>query len=221
METEEYLLLSGIQHFCFCPRQWALIHLEQQWSENIRTTEGQLEHRRAHQEDLREKRGDLLIVHGMRVVSHQLRLSGICDVVEFYVDPHGVALQNQTGLWIPFPVEYKHGSAKESDADRLQLCAQAMALEEMLVCDVPQGALFYVETRQRERVKITSELKQKTLDLAEKMNQYYARGYTPKVKPGKHCNACSLKELCLPKLCQKIDPKGYIRAHIWEEGSHT
>lgn len=147
MDTEEYLSISGIQHFCFCPRQWALIHLEQQWSENIRTTEGHLEHRRAHESELKEKRDNLLTVRGLRVVSYRLRLSGVCDVVEFSTDPHGITLQNQPGLWKPFPVEYKHGSTKEIDADRVQLCAQAMALEEMLVCDVPQGALFYETTR--------------------------------------------------------------------------
>ena len=94
---EEYLSISGIQHFCFCPRQWALIHLEQQWSENIRTTEGHLEHRRAHESELKEKRDNLLTVRGLRVVSYRLRLSGVCDVVEFSTDPHGITLQNQPG----------------------------------------------------------------------------------------------------------------------------
>lgn len=218
MEEDLYLPLSGIQHFCFCKRQWALIHLEQQWNENLRTAEGRLEHRRAHNDSLREKRGDILIVAGMRVISRRLRLSGICDMVDFHRDPAGVALQGQEGLWSPFPVEYKHGSSKESDADRLQLCAQALALEEMLVCEVPQGALFYAETRRRELVEFTSELREKTRSVAEEMNGYFDRGYTPKVKPGKHCNACSLKELCLPKLCQKTEPDQYIRAHVWEEG---
>ena len=158
MDMEEYLSISGIQHFCFCPRQWALIHLEQQWSENIRTTEGHLEHRRARESELKEKRDNLLTVRGLRVVSYRLRLSGVCDVVEFSTDPHGITLQNQPGLWKPFPVEYKHGSTKEIDADRVQLCAQAMALEEMLVCDVPQGALFYETTRRREIVDMTMDL---------------------------------------------------------------
>lgn len=218
MEEDVYLPLSGIQHFCFCKRQWALIHLEQQWSENLRTAEGRLEHRRAHNDSLREKRGDILIVAGMRVINRRLRLSGICDIVEFHRDPAGVALQGQEGLWLPFPIEHKHGSPKEGDADRIQLCAQAMALEEMLVCEVPQGALFYAETRRRELVGFTPELRERTWSVAEEMNSYFDRGYTPKVKPGKHCTACSLKELCLPKLCQKIDPNQYIRSHIWEEG---
>ena len=219
MNTDDYLQMSGIQHFAFCRRQWALIHLEQQWSENQRTAEGRLQHTRCHDVTLTEKRGDLLIARGMRVVSHRLKLTGDCDVVEFHKNPNGVSLQGRRGLWQPMPVEYKHGRSKVNDADRLQLCAQAMALEEMLVCDVPQGALFYETTRRREIVDMTMELRQKTLRLAEQMNQYFIRGYTPKVRPGKHCNACSLKEVCLPKLCQKVDSVGYVQSHIGEEVS--
>lgn len=212
----EYLQLSGIQHFCFCRRQWALIHLEQQWQENLRTAQGQLDHIRCHDDSLREKRGDLLTIRGMRVVSHTLRLSGICDVVEFHVDMNGVPLQGREGLWLPFPVEYKHGTAKQNDADRLQLCAEAMALEEMLVCTVPWGALYYAADRRREMVEFTSELRQNTIRTAAEMNDCFTRGHTPKVRPGKHCNACSLKALCLPTLCRKADAKGYIRTHILE-----
>ena len=216
---DDYLLMSGIQHFSFCRRQWALIHLEQQWSENQRTAEGRLDHEPCHNDALTEKRGNLLIVRGMRVTSHRLRLTGSCDVVEFRTDPQGITLQGRQGLWLPMPVEYKHGHAKESDADRLQLCAQAMALEEMLVCSVPQGALYYVETRSREIVPITQELRTAAQAMADEMNRYFSRGYTPKVKPGKHCNACSLKELCLPVLYRRADPKAYLRAHIDEEVS--
>ena len=216
MNPDEYLAISGIQHFCFCRRQWALIHLEEQWDENLRTAEGRLEHERCHDASLREKRGDLLTVRGMWVVSHRLRLFGVCDVVEFRADPEGVPLQGQEGLWLPMPVEYKHGAPKENDADRLQLCAQAMALEEMLVCTVPKGSLYYAETRRRQVVELTPELRQKTQEMAHEMNGYFSRGYTPKVKPGKHCNACSLKEVCLPVICRRSDAAGYIRAHIEE-----
>lgn len=212
----EYLLLSGIQHFCFCRRQWALIHLEQQWQENLRTAEGRLDHTRCHDDTLREKRRDLLTVRGMQVVSHTLRLRGVCDVVEFRADPAGVPLQGLGGLWQPLPVEYKHGTAKENDADRLQLCAQAIALEEMLVCTVPRGALYYVADRRREVVEFTPELRQTTRRTAAEMNDCFARGHTPKVRPGKHCNACSLKEVCLPVLCRRADAGGYIRTHIRE-----
>ena len=195
---DDYLLMSGIQHFSFCRRQWALIHLEQQWSENQRTAEGRLQHTRCHDVTLTEKRGDLLIARGMRVVSHHLKLTGDCDEVEFHKDPNGVSLQGRCGL--------------------LQLCAQAMALEEMLVCEVPEGEIFYEETRQREHVSLTPELRSTAQTMADEMNRLFARGYTPKSKPGKHCNACSLKELCLPALYQQADPAAYLREHI-EEGA--
>ena len=217
MNSEDFLQLSGIQHFAFCRRQWALAYMEQQWQENLRTAEGRLEHQRCHDETLREKRKDLLTVRGMRVTSHALPLAGVCDVVEFRTDPDGVPLQGQQGLWLPLPVEYKHGAPKESDADRLQLCAQGMALEEMLVCSVPRGALYYAQTHRREMVEFTPELREKTRRTAAEMNEYFLRGYTPKVRPGKHCNACSLKEICLPALCRKHDVKEYIRAHLAQQ----
>lgn len=100
----DYMLMSGIQHFCFCRRQWALIHLEQQWSENMQTAQGRLVHERCHDEQLTEKRGNLLIVRGMRVISHRLRLSGSCDVVEFRISPNGISLQGREGLWLPTPI---------------------------------------------------------------------------------------------------------------------
>lgn len=212
---EEYLQMSGIQHSSFCRRQWALAYLEQQWAENLLTAEGRLEHTRCHEEGS-EKRGELLTVRGMRVISHRLRLSGACDVVEFRASKEGVPLQGREGLWQPMPVEYKHGHSKETDADRLQLCAQAMALEEMLLCHIPQAALFYMETHRRETVELTEELRKATQKAADEMNLYFERGYTPKVKPGKHCNACSLKDLCLPRLCRKADPRAYIQEHILE-----
>lgn len=213
---DDYLMMSGLQHFSFCRRQWALIHLEQQWAENQRTVEGRLVHATAHDETRTEKRGNLLIVRGMRVVSHRLRLSGACDVVEFRADPEGIPLQDYPGRWQPMPVEYKHGKAKESNADRLQLCAQAMALEEMLVCSIPVASLYYAETRRRESVPLTEELRAETQAMADEMNQYFQRGYTPKVKPGTFCNACSMKDICLPKLCKRLNVKTYIAKHLEE-----
>ena len=171
--------MSGIQHFAFCRRQWALIHIEQQWQENARTAQGQLDHVRCHDETLSEKRDNVFTVRGMRVFSRKLNLSGACDVVEFHKDKNGISLEGQTGFWLPYPIEYKHGREKETDADRLQLCAEAMALEEMLVCDIPAGALYYIETRRREVVPFTEELRRKTEDTAAEMNRYVARGYTP------------------------------------------
>lgn len=209
-------MMSGIQHFSFCKRQWALIHIEQQWEENIHTALGKLNHARCHDGDIYEKRGNLLTIRNLRVVSHQLRLSGNCDVVEFRNDPQGINIRYCDGLWKPMPVEYKHGHSKSNDADRLQLCAQVIALEEMLSCDIEEAALYYAETRRREIVEISGELRKQTQDMANEMWQYFQRGFTPKVKTGKHCKACSLNELCLPRLCQRVSAKRYIEEAIKE-----
>lgn len=206
----DLLQLSGLQHFAFCRRQWALIHLEQQWAENLRTVEGDLLHRRAHDEAARERRGCTLILRGLPIVSYTLGLSGQCDVVEFHTDPNGVALRGEEGLWQPYPVEYKRGKPKEHQADELQLCAQAMCLEEMLCCEIPQGALFYGEPRRRTPIDFSPELRQAVRDFSKEMHQYAHRGYTPKAKPTKSCNACSLKELCLPQLARRGSVAAYL-----------
>lgn len=215
-DDQDYLMMSGIQHFSFCKRQWAIIHIEQQWEENIHTTLGKIDHIRCHNGDIYEKRGNLLTIRDLRVVSHRLHLSGACDVVEFRADPKGIDIRYCKGQWKPMPIEYKHGHSKENDADRLQLCAQVMALEEMLSCDIHEAALYYAETRRREIVDISDELRKKTKDMADEMWSYFQRGITPKVKKGKHCKACSLNEVCLPRLCQKISVKKYIDEAIQE-----
>ncbi len=216
-KEEEFLALSGLQHFAFCRRQWALIYIENQWQENLRTIEGNLLHRRAHNEAQRERRGDILILRGLPIMSHDLGISGQCDVVEFHADRAGITLSGEDGLWKPFPVEYKRGAPKQHCADELQLCAQAMCLEEMLCCSISEGALFYGETRRRVAVTLSEELRRQVRTLTEEMHQLFRRGYTPKVKPSKSCNACSLKELCLPSLLRKQCVADYLRQAMEEE----
>ncbi len=217
-DESSYLQLSGIQHFVFCRRQWALIHVEQQWAENLRTVEGGFLHERAHEEGLRERSGGVISMRGLRVASAELGLSGQCDVVEFRPAAEGARLAGEEGFWLPYPVEYKRGRPKENDADRLQLCAQALCLEEMLCCPVPEGALFYGETRRRERVAFTEELRGEVRRMAAEMHEYYRRGHTPKVRTGKSCSACSLKELCLPVLCKSPSAAAYVARFLKEEG---
>ena len=209
---EDWLLLSGLQHFAFCRRQWALIHIENQWAENFRTVDGHLMHERVHDQEFRESRGDRLTVRGLAIHSAQLGISGQCDAVEFQRDPDGISLRDREGLWQPYPVEYKRGKPKEDNADELQLCAQAMCLEEMLCCTVPEGALYYGEPRRRTVVQFTLELRQQVRDSLTEMHQLYQRRYTPKVKPSKACNACSLKDLCLPKLMSRKKVADYLSA---------
>lgn len=214
---EEYLQLSGLQHFAFCRRQWALIHLEQQWAENLLTTQGNILHEKAHDHDKRDLRGDTLTTRGMKIHSPTLGVSGECDVVEFLRCADGIALPGREGLWQPYPVEYKRGAPKSIDADRLQLCAQGMCLEEMLCCAVPEGALFYGETRRHETVEFTDALRTQVRTSLEEMHELYRRSHTPKVKVGKSCNACSLRELCLPKLCRRKSVRDYLRTRAEEE----
>ena len=211
VNEEEYLTLSGVQHYAFCPRQWALIFVEQQWQDNERTVDGSLMHARAHDETLLERRGDTLTARGLRVVSHALRVTGVCDVVEFHLDSGGISLPGQDGCWQPYPVEYKRGASKSHDADELQLCGQAMCLEEMLLCAIPEGSLYYGETRRRERVVFSPELRGRVEALLGEMQGYMDRGYTPKAKMTKGCNACSLKALCLPKLSKSMSVDDYLR----------
>jgi CRISPR-associated exonuclease Cas4 len=216
-ERDDDLMLSGLQHFAYCRRQWALIHIEQQWAENERTVDGMLFHKHAHDADAVEKRGDIIITRGLRIRSNRLRVSGICDVVEFHKDSHGITLPDYEGNWQPYPIEYKKGKPKENQADELQLCGQAICLEEMLLCEIPSGSLFYGETRRRVPVEFTKELRLRVEDMLKEMHELCLRGYTPKVKMHKGCNACSLKDICLPKLGKTKSVTDYIACHLSED----
>lgn len=198
-DEDRYLALSGIQHFSFCRRQWALIHIERVWAENLLTVQGSLMHDRAHDEGIRERRGSMISVRGLNVHSRRLGIWGKCDVVEFHLDPEGHPLAGEDGLWRTVPIEYKRGSAKLVDADRLQLCAQAMCLEEMFAEDIKVGYLFYGQTRSRERVDMTDGLRTEVEGLLSEMQGLYDKRYVPRVKPFAACRSCSLCELCLPK----------------------
>ena len=211
---DNYLQLSGLQHYLFCPRQWALIHIENQWQENLRTVDGALMHSNVHQEGSVEKRKDKLTVRGMRIASPDLGVSGQCDAVEFLRDEKGISLPGYEGRWMPVPVEYKHGSPKEDLCDVAQLCGQAMCLEEMLCCSIEAGALYYGETRRRQAVTFTPELRQTVREALERMHELYARGHTPSAKPKKGCNACSLKDICRPRLQKSGTVAAYLKKNL-------
>lgn len=210
-KEEEYLQLSGLQHFAFCRRQWALIHIENQWAENFRTIDGAIVHQNAHDPGFEESRGDRWITRGVSVHSSQLGVSGQCDVLEYHRGDTGIPIRGKDGLWQPYPVEYKRGRPREDTGDALQLCGQAMCLEDMLCCDIPEGALYYGEIRRRVCITFTEELRKEVKDLLAQMHELYQRGYTPRVKPTKSCNACSLKELCLPKLLKNRSVSAYLK----------
>lgn len=213
-DEADCLQLSGLQHFVFCRRQWALIHLEQQWTENLRTMDGRIVHQRAHDAAQRERRGETIITRDLRIFSHDLGLSGACDVVEFRRSETGVPLAGVEGCYQPYPVEYKKGRPRCDHANEVQLCAQAMCLEEMLCCTIPEGALYFSETRQRVPVALTQALRDEVTTAAAEMHQLAQRRHTPKVKRTKACNACSLKELCLPALMKKPSVNAYYQARL-------
>ena len=208
---DDYLMISGIQHFKFCRRQWALIHVEQQWEDNVHTVVGELMHKKVHDPYLTEKRKGVIIARAMPVSSRELGISGECDVVEFHKCEDGIKLYGHRGLYSVYPIEYKKGKPKLTEEDKLQLAAQVLCLEEMFSTQIPEGAIFYGETRRREPVEITKELREEAWDVFREMHGYYSRRYTPRVKYSKSCNACSLKEICLPKLGKTGSVKSYIQ----------
>ena len=230
--SDELLPLSGIQHFLFCRRQWALIHIEQQWKENALTAEGRIMHKRVDDPFFTETRNGVVTARSVPVASYRLGLSGICDVVEFtplQLPPflkkmggekeeergEGVKLPNREGLYLPVPVEYKRGKPKREPVDEAQLCAQAMCLEEMLSTNIPRGFLFYGETRHREEIEFTPELRTLVQDMSAEMHNYFSRGYTPKVKTHKGCRSCSLADICLPVLNEKVVAASrYIKQNV-------
>lgn len=216
---EDWLPISGIERFAFCRRQWALIHLENQWAENVYTTEGNFLHERSHDASFAEQRGDLLTLRALRVFSPTLGVTGICDVVEFHRSPEGVSLRGRDGTWDPFPIEYKHGSSGGRDSASLQLCCQAMCLEEMLCCRIPAGAVFLGDSRRRQTVPFTEELRGRVRETVSEMHDCYARGHTPMVKPSKSCNACAMRDLCLPRLSRNRSAQRYLSDRIKETES--
>ncbi len=200
---DELLPLSGLQHLLFCERQWALIHIEQQWAENRLTEEGRILHNRVH-ESSTEARPDVVVARGLRVRSLRLGLSGETDVVEFHRAKGKrdgvVQLEGRAGWWTPFPVEYKRGRPKSDAWDEVQLCAQALCLEEMFGIAIPAGALFYGKNRRRTQVDLDVPLRTLTEGLARRMHELYSARTTPPAVYAKKCENCSLLGQCMPQM---------------------
>ena len=195
MYNEDDLLpISALQHLIFCERQCALIHIEQAWAENLFTAEGRIMHEHVHAEE-RESRGKIRIEYGMPLRSLRLGLIGKADVVEFH--------RQVDASWRPFPVEYKRGKPKKNDSDKVQLCAQALCLEEMMDASVSNGALFYGKTRRRFDVVFDDMLRKVTEEATMRLHALLASGRTPKAVYAKKCDSCSLTGMCLPKTAGK------------------
>lgn len=200
MYSEENLLpLSALQHLLFCERQCALIHLEQAWEENRLTMEGHIMHEHVHEQG-NESRGELRIARGVRLRSLRLGLTGVADVVEFRRDEAGIALPGVKGRWRPRPVEYKRGRPKPDDCDKVQLCAQAMCLEEMLETRIESGDIFYGKPRRRLEVPLDEPLRTLGVRTAQRLHELLDAGVTPRAEYQKKCRNCSLLSVCMPKL---------------------
>jgi len=206
---DDLIPLSALQHLVFCERQCALIHVEQAWDENRFTAEGRIMHERVHEAG-EESRGNVRVARGVSLRSLRLGLIGKADVVEFHrVEP---------GKWRPFPVEHKRGKPKPDESDKVQLCAQALCLEEMLGVEVPSGALFYGRTRHRLEVAFDEALREATGKAAGQVHELIRSGNTPKPVYAKKCKSCSLVERCLPQaLYKKRSVKAYLTQAVEEK----
>lgn len=186
---DDLLPLSALQHLRFCERQCALIHVEGLWAENVLTVEGSHLHKKVDAGP-EESRGDVRITRGVPLRSLRLGLIGKADAVELH--------RLDGGAWRPFPVEYKRGRPKRDRSDEVQLCAQALCLEEMQETPVPAGALFYGQTRRRMEVAFDAELRAETEAAAARLHELIRGGVTPRARREPKCESCSLLHLCLP-----------------------
>lgn len=216
IDEENYLLISGIQHYVFCRRQWSIINIEHQWQDNVLTIEGDITHQKCHNENFTEAKKKLLVTRGMRVYSSSLGATGQCDIVEFHQNANGAVLYGREGYWLPVPIEYKHGKSKTDLSDKAQLCAQAMCLEEMLCCKVPVGYIYYAATHRREKVINDNTLREFVKDTFRNMRADFRNGRTLTVKPDKKCKNCSLNSLCLSDKISGNSVKDYYHLLLGE-----
>lgn len=194
MTETDTLPLSALQHLAFCPRQCALIHIERQWEENTLTAQGRVLHERAHDAGT-ERRANIRITRSLQLQSRALRLHGVADVVEYHCQPDGT--------WMPVPVEYKRGRPKAEPIDAVQLCAQAVCLEEMHATSVAGGAIFYGQTRRRVDIVFDNALRMETHRLSIALHALIDAGLTPPPEYAPKCRSCSLLELCRPRAVGK------------------
>lgn len=202
-QEDEFLMLSGVQHMAFCERQWALIHIEQQWQENRLTVEGRHLHEHADDPFENDTRQGLRVTRGVQIESRRLGLRGVADVVEYAREDdlpadESVKLKGRSGRWKVIPVEYKRGKPKLDDIDKVQLCAQAICLEEMFGVKIKEGYLYYNSTRRRQKVEIDLALRKKVEFLSSRMHRMMTEGFVPVPIKKSHCLSCSLYETCQP-----------------------
>jgi len=216
---DELLMLSGIQHYRFCPRQWALIHMEQLWDENRLTVEGNLLHKNVDNPFYRQKNGDTITMRSVPIVSYKLGLYGLSDAIELQSaesEVNSIHHPKYPGNWNLYPIEYKRGKPKKNEEDEVQLVAQAMCLEEMYNIRIEEGSLFYGETHHRTIVPISGELRKIVKECSDEMHEIYRSHITPKADRRRHCRNCSLLNLCIPELSEMLKVSNYLKINLYE-----
>ena len=212
------LMLSGIQHFAFCPRQWALIHLDQQWDDNRLTAEGVILHQHADEPSYRQKCGDAICLRHVNIASKELGLYGYSDIIELHPatdEKNAICHPKYPGSWMPYPIEYKHGKPKRDNVDAVQLCAQAMCLEEQYGIEIHEGAIYYGEIRRREIVPFDGELRSEVSAFAHEMHEVYVSGQLPKAEKSSSCKNCSLKDICMPESASGQSATEYLKENLY------
>ena len=204
---DDLAMISALQHLLFCPRQCALIHIEQQWRENRLTAEGRILHERVHSAG-GESRSKIRIEFDVPIRSLRLGLIGRADIVEFHLQ--------DGGIWQPFPVEYKRGRPKKDNSDRVQICAQALCLEEMLKCSVPEGALYYGQKKRRQVISFDANLRQVTAETADELHALLDSNATPPPEYTERCESCSFISQCLPRISGKKKVSSYMKRMVVE-----
>lgn len=208
-------MISAIQHYVFCPRQWQLIHMEMEWQDNDLTALGQILHLRVDDPDLPQQRGETVTLRSVPLVSHRLGLYGVSDIVELTPTEGETYFRHPRypGRWQAAPVEYKRGRPKRHNADKLQLCAEALSLEEMYGITIPIGYLYYGETKHRLEVPLTETMRSELVETVREMHHLTEVGGTAPPIYDQRCRRCSLRDLCLPELSQRTNVRTYYHTH--------
>ena len=214
---DEMLMLSGIQHYQFCPRQWALIHIEQVWAENRLTAEGQILHKHVDDPFYRQKCGETITLRSVSIASKELGLYGVTDAIELHKvnsSDNAITHPKYPGFWAPIPIEYKHGKPKSNEVDEVQLAAQVMCLEEMYNIHIPIAYFYYAAIRHRQKIEINDKLRSIVLERSAQMHETFSAQLLPKAIRKEHCKRCSLINECMPELSQRTSVEQYLNKNL-------
>ena len=215
-KESDLLPISALQHLEYCERQCALIHIERLWDDNRFTAEGTILHERADSEE-RENRKNIRIARGLKIRSMRLGICGQADVVEFHRvtdTENAINLPDAQGKWKPYPIEYKRGKPKTNRCDEVQLCAQALSIEEMLGVAINEGALYYCTPKRRTVIEFNADLRSETEATIGRLHELIRSRQTPKAVYGDKCKQCSLKDICLPQISNYGTVANYIEQEL-------